>query len=386
MSLEVAGRVRLLWNRGIAGMRGLVVLGFRGIVRLALGWAGLAGVLGCSGEVASDERVVLFDTSARLVGGEVAMWEVPIHGWVYEPADSRVRKSALAALLKAEFGLEASEATKANFDRRVNLFLADNERGKRISVQVAGTEIPLPASGPNGHFEFDASITLADVEEAVGAAQTLRMVPNPGGASERKLASDVHLTAPHGITVVSDIDDTVKVSEVHDRRALLDNTFFQDFRPVPGMALKYAEWARQGASFHFVSSSPWQLYEPLREFLVAAQFPPAVLHLKSVRLKDETLLDLFKPGTETKPKQIAPILRRFPSRQFVLVGDSGEQDPEVYAALLKEHPEQILRAYIRNVTHATPADARFGPLFAGVPRAKWALFTDPKSLELPSLD
>jgi phosphatidate phosphatase APP1 len=186
--------------------------------------------------------------------------------------------------------------------------------------------------------------------------------------------------------VVSDIDDTVKVSEVHDRTALLDNTFFQDFRPVPGMAVKYAEWARQGASFHFVSSSPWQLYEPLQEFLAAARFPPAVLHLKSVRFKDETLLDLFKPGTETKPKQIAPILRDFPSRHFVLVGDSGEQDPEVYAALLKEHPEQILRAYMRNVTNATPADARFGPLFAGVPREKWALFTDPGALELPAVD
>ena len=67
----------------------------------------------------------------------------------------------------------------------------------------------------------------------------------------------------------------------------------------------------------------------------------------------------------------------------MLVGDSGEQDPEVYASLLARYPRQIERVYIRNVTGARANDARFGPLFGSLPRERWALFTDPAALKLP---
>ena len=89
------------------------------------------------------------------------------------------------------------------------------------------------------------------------------------------------------------------------------------------MPALYRRWAKQGATFHFVSSSPWHLYEPIDEFLSSNDFPPRSLSLKLVRLTDKTLFDLFKEGTETKPAQIEPILARFPGRRFVLVGDSG---------------------------------------------------------------
>ena len=145
----------------------------------------------------------------------------------------------------------------------------------------------------------------------------------------------------------------------------------------------YRAWAAQGARFHFVSSSPWHLYEPLKEFLAKAGFPPATFNLKLVRLTDRTITNLFKKGTETKPLQIEPLLRAYPARRFVLVGDSGEQDPEVYAALARKFPAQIVRVYIRNVTKASPTDERFRTLFAGIAPERWALFTDPSKLDLP---
>ena len=193
----------------------------------------------------------------------------------------------------------------------------------------------------------------------------------------------MNLVAPEGIAVISDIDDTVKVSEVTDRAALFDRTFFRDFEPAPGMAALYRRWATQGATFHFVSSSPWHLYEPIDEFLASSDFPPRSLSLKLVRLKDETLFDLFKKGTETKPAQIEPILARFPGRRFVLVGDSGEQDPEVYGSLLRKHPAQIERVFIRNVDDSDAADERFQAAFASVDPDRWRLFTDPADLDRP---
>ena len=134
---------------------------------------------------------------------------------------------------------------------------------------------------------------------------------------------------------------------------------------------------------HFVSSTPWQLYEPLSEFTKKAGFPTATFDLKYVRFTDETLGNLFKKGTETKPTQIKPLLEAYPKRRFILIGDSGEQDPEVYAEMLCNYPEQIVRIYIRNVTKSSPDDQRFKKTFFGIAREKWKLFKDPAGLELP---
>jgi phosphatidate phosphatase APP1 len=140
------------------------------------------------------------------------------------------------------------------------------------------------------------------------------------------------------------------------------------------MASLYTEWAMHDVGFHFVSSSPWQLYAPLHEFLDASGFPPSEMNLKAVRFRDETLFDLFKKGTETKPPVIEKILATYPDRQFFLVGDSGEQDPEVYSAMLRKHPEQILKVFIRNVTEETRDNHRFANLFEGINDDCWQLF------------
>lgn len=323
-------------------------------------------------DLASDEVIVFFRTSAWLdtARGE---WHVPIHGWVYEPEDSTVRKALFAAILDAQYDLPVSEQTQANFDRRINLMIADNERDKQIVVSLAGRTFSLPESGVDGHFETTVVLPVETVEEhAIGDRLPLQAVLAADAA--RSFVGEALLLQPGGWGVISDIDDTVKVSNINDRRGLLESTFLKDFAAVPGMAKLYAAWTAQGASLHFVSSSPWQLYSPLDEFLLANGFPAAALVLKSVRFRDKTLFNLFKKGTETKPAVIKEILGRYPERQFVLVGDSGEHDPEVYSRLMREHPQQILRVYIRNVSNSSPGDERFTALFSGIDRDRWALF------------
>ncbi len=165
-----------------------------------------------------------------------------------------------------------------------------------------------------------------------------------------------------------------------NHKALLEYALYKEFEAAPGMAKKYADWAGNGTIVHYVSSSPWQLYAALEAFTVRDGFPGASFHLKAFRFRDETLLNLFKEGTETKPAQIEPILKAWPGRQFVLVGDSGEQDPEIYADLMRRYPDQIRRIFIRNVTGATPDDERFSEIFAGIEPERWQLFTDPAEL------
>lgn len=330
-------------------------------------------------DVSADETVVFFKTAAHFDATEDA-WHIPIHGWIYEPTNSLVRTTAFAAVLEEQFGLEVTAENEHHFLRRTNLLIADNERGKRVVVRVAGRDFSLPESEENGHFE-ETVVIPADVVAQHAKTGQLRFEAVMHAGDERQFAGVVSLLPPIGLSVISDIDDTVKISNVTDRQLLLQNTFLLEFSPAPGMADLYRHWASAGASFHYVSSSPWQLYEPLLEFLDREGFLSSGFALKSLRFRDETLIDLFKEGTETKPPAIRAILDRFPDREFILVGDSGEQDPEVYAAILRERPQQVRAIFIRNVTGESADDARFKTVFDGIDRTRWQLFVKPPSFE-----
>ena len=326
-------------------------------------------------DIKPDEHVVFFRTSAWL-DEETQEWHVPIHGWIYEPEDSSARKALFGAVLDQKFDLTVDDSNEETFSERLNLLIADNERGKEIVIELAGRVHELPPSSENGHFETILRLPEADIAEFVQQGR----VPYSAVTREsegRRFSGEIRLVAPAGLSVISDIDDTVKISNVTDHKLLLENAFLLDFMAAPGMADLYKEWSKRDASFHFVSSSPWQLYTPLQEFLDDGGFPWATFSLKAVRFRDETLFDLFKKGTETKPALIKDILALYPGRTFILVGDSGEQDPEVYAALLREYPDQVSKVYIRNVTQAATDDGRFGTLFEGIDPDRWHLFEDP---------
>jgi len=341
-----------------------------------------------SSAIKSDEHVVFFRTSGWL-NEATGEWHVPIHGWIYEPEDSTVRKTIFETVLEEQFDLSPTEETEPNFVRRVNLLIADNERGKELTVNIAGRDYLLPASAENGHFETTLHIPETDVDQ-YGAGDFINfsaaLAESDESDNSRQFDGEVRLVGPSGLSVISDIDDTVKISNVTDKKSLLEYTFLLDFEAAPGMAEQYRAWSLNDVSFHFVSSSPWQLYSPLTEFLDGEDFPWATLDLKAVRFRDETLLDLFKKGTETKPAVIENILSTYPGRKFVLVGDSGEQDPEVYADLLRTFPDQVLKAFIRNVTQESANNKRFADVFENIDEDRWHLFDEPGHLHAQDTD
>jgi hypothetical protein len=332
-------------------------------------------------DIKPDEFIVFFRTAAWLDKVDQE-WHVPIHGWVYEYEDSDARKALFAIILKKEYDLVPDERTEANFTRRFNLLIADNERGKQIVVRVAGRNYVMPPSAENGQFETTLLIPTADIDRFAEGA-VIKYAAVTGESDIRKFPGETLLVGPTGLSVISDIDDTVKISNVNDRRSLIENTFLLDFRAAPDMPELYNKWSGPNVSFHFVSSSPWQLYSPLEEFIDRNNFPQSTFSLKSVRFRDETLLNLFKKGTETKPAAIKKILSTYANRKFVLVGDSGEHDPEVYAPLMRKFPEQILMIYIRNVTQESAGNERFNSVFENIPEDRWHLFKDPLTLALP---
>lgn len=351
------------------------------LLLLLLGIQNGATEVADSGELSnlkSDERVVFFSSDARLSDDD-SEWIIPIHAWVHELDDAKIRRAAITGTLRAKYGLKSSPETKANLDHRLKLIVADNERGKTIVIRLLDKTFRLPETDVNGHTR--ATIRLADdLVSKRSDGKRLRFEAVISEKDERRFFGSVNLISKRGISVISDFDDTVKISHVSDRKKMLNLSLYQDFEPAPGMPVLYSGWGNQGCAFHFVSSSPWHLYEPIDAFLNANGFPERSMSLKSFRLKDSSLLNLFLSGTKTKPIQIRPILNAFPKRQFVLVGDTGEHDPEVYAAMLKEFPDQIDVIMLRNVTDQKRDDERFQKLFGGIDDSKWHLFTDPADI------
>ena len=359
-----AGRRRGCWT-GVLCRGGAVCL-------LVFFFGGFAVAAAEVSTLKADEAVVLFPAAAHQ-SEDGRQWVVPLHVWVYLPQHSQVRRKAIAELLKRRHGLDLTPANAVFFDPRVNLLLADNKRDRTVVVEVAGVRAALPPTSANGHSHSQVRIPVS-AHTPEGARLTIRAVLPP--ADSRKIEADAHLIGPTGLSVISDIDDTVKVTHVLNRRSLWEATFYKPFAAVAGMADAYQRLAAPGAPFHYVSSSPWHLTEPLLAFLGATGLPVSSISLKHARLKDRTALDILKPGRETKPPAIEAILQRYPERRFILIGDSGEDDPEVYAQALRRHPKQITRIFIRNITAAHRGDARFSKTFAGLEAERWELFED----------
>ena len=360
------------------------------LVLILLGTASLPAqtAVDATGPVTSldgDEHLVLSTTAARPAPG--GGWLVPVEAWVHEPEDSVVRAAAIEQTLDLAFDIELDDDSRPRFEQRLAPFLADNERGERVVVRVfgdvAGRHIELPRTEADGRTRTEI-LVAAELASTLARDGELRFVAVLPGDDERLITGRALLQGLEGVTVISDIDDTVKLTGVGDITRVLRRTFVEDFEAVPGMAALYRSWAERGAALHFVSSSPQPMADALEVFLDEAGFPTSTLHLAPFRVKDPSVLDLISKGPAGKTVRIGRILDGWPERRFVLVGDTGERDPEIYAALLAEHPERIAAVALRNVTGATREDDRFGPLFENLPANRWMLFRNVDEIRLPT--
>ena len=298
-------------------------------------------------DIDADEDVVFFPTAAHLDEAS-RQWVVPIHGSIYEPEQDSRKRAVIVKSLRKALGVEADTPETQRLEQRARLFLVDNERGQAMSIYLGGEVYQVGVSGADGHFRAELRIAAASIERpGTPQQQAEGFLPYTAvmrKTDQRSFAGRVQLVPPQGLSVISDIDDTVKHSQVGDHRAVLANTFLRVFEPVPGMPELYREWAHQGLAFHYVSGSPWQLYLPLAEFFSAQQFPVASVDLKHFRLKDPSALSLLQSQEDTKMRAIEPILQAFPQRQFILIGDSGEQDPEIYTRIAQRTESRLRRS------------------------------------------
>ncbi|MFW2368769.1 MAG: phosphatidate phosphatase App1 family protein [Desulforhopalus sp.] len=309
------------------------------------------------------ERVTFYPTFGYREGKD---WYIPLRVWVHEPR--RLVEAVVCQL--ADIIGNRKEHEQKNFETRLAHIVADSESREKVifkfdndpeeeEFRVQTEDGCYPRSDLNGIIKGFVRISDARAHSLMKAQKaqmgwlTFRAI-----SDEHSGIGRVRLVEREGLSVISDIDDTLKVTEIPAGGNIVAvNTFFRDFTVAPEMVDRYKEVGQ--ASFHYVSGAPWQLFQPLSDFLVEKGFPEGSFHMKSVPsnlLSPTTWHDLLKltgdATEEQKLSQISEIMTRFPLRKFILVGDSGEHDPEIYQQLQEKFGDQIVEIVIRDVINS----------------------------------
>ena len=181
-----------------------------------------------------DEQIVFYPSIAQRVPGETNLWRAEIRGCVFEVEKRRLTLATFREAMELKAG-EMTSAQSVVFGERARLFLVDHERGKKVFIHCGTNEFFVGKSGADGRFSGE--ITLSD-----SCASAFTAIHKPDDI--RVFKGQIFPLEAEGISVISDIDDTIKITEVRDKQATLRNTFLLAFQPVPGMAEFYQRLAR----------------------------------------------------------------------------------------------------------------------------------------------
>ena len=310
----------------------------------------------------SDPEVRLYPTIGYSIA-EGSLWRIPIQGRISRSTPVTFGKRLMLRGLIRALNVSTQVAEGELFRQRVGGFIAAPVAGSRVQLELAGQHYVLRRkSKAGGLFYCRLDIPTKQMQ----SFRTYGALPQQNDSRDLdcvqkwdigfgQISSQVFLAERRGVSVITDIDDTIKLTEVNSRRRMLLRTFAEPFEPIAGMASTYQRWAERGALFHYVSSSPWQIYDAVNQFLIDENFPLGSMHLKWFRLRDEIFKRWQIIRRKSKGGVIRNLMKRLPERTFVLVGDSGERDPEIYAKLASKFPSQVARICIRQID-ANPLD------------------------------
>ena len=178
---------------------------------------------------------------------------------------------------------------------------------------------------------------------------------------------------PGQLGIISDIDDTLTDSDVPHKLHLIYNTLFHsqyDVKVFPGAGAQLAKVAGTSSSFpvrplFFLTGSPWNLHDRIEFAFNRNKIPKGAFVLRRFSKEPMKAYDFKLP-------HLQELFAAFPNTKWVLFGDTGEQDPEVYKTMSNARPNNIQAIFIHNVTKANAADGRFS--YGG--SKKMTLFTD----------
>ena len=236
-------------------------------------------------------------------------------------------------------------------------FESDEVSNAILKIHFQGQEHQV-ITDDEGYFminmEPDQALVSEDIWHQVHVSLEDAPIPHAKGI---KVVAEVlvpPIDAEYGI--ISDIDDTIVETSATNVLAMSRTVFLHNARtrlPFAGVSafyrsLQLGKNGKRNNPFFYVSSSPWNMYDLLKEFMDLNDLPAGPLILRDFGLRENKF---FNSGGHMghKFKEIENILLTYPALNFVLIGDSGQEDPVIYKEVVKQYPGRILAIYIRDV-------------------------------------
>ena len=272
------------------------------------------------------------------------------------------RKAFVAGSLMEDKGLEKPEddnSLKENLLAMLKRYSGDQIPGAKIKVQL-NNKSNEQVTGETGIFETEIDMPPLSAEDETKWLEynaTLAYKFN-GGAEKYEAKGEILVPGTDAkFGVISDIDDTIMVSHSTQtfrkiRLMLTHNS--RTRKPFPGVEAFYRALHLGGNGnntnpFFYISSSEWNLYDLIDDFCTFNKFPKGVYLLREI---PSGILKLWKQGGgdhEHKFEKIVKVFKMYPNLPFVLVGDNGQHDPEIYARIAQVYPKRVKAIYIRTI-------------------------------------
>ncbi|CAF0862307.1 unnamed protein product [Adineta steineri] len=323
--------------------------------------------------------------------GKDNKWRLNVLGWRFQPSKRTKflgQSSSKISERLARFFADSNQIVYYNDTfqpDRLKPFMVEDRAHEEILIMIGKNHNFTTKTDSEGQFRTSFIMPNDDVQKLKKTIKNDQVITYKAiGDNEDVWEGKIHLLDWRGLSVISDIDDTIKISEVIDKIRLAANTFIHGFRVVKGMPEVYRGWKdKYNCSFHYLSAMPDQLYNVTKEFIDDQKFPDGTFHMRHFRWSSISIFN-FVHSADTKMHKNYNIryFIRNSLRTLVLVGDSGEHDPEIYGNVTREYPKRIHQIFIRAVKGEAKDDKRFFKAFKDIPREKWLVFTDPIK-ELP---
>lgn len=272
---------------------------------------------------------------------------LPYHGYATGEV-ARLRGRALEAETRP---VEEDDNLWDDLVRWYRRVESDEIPDARLTARWGEHEEELQADH-EGYFELEIEGGPERGEELSWEEVELEMIEpvregGPASARGRLLVP----AAGADFAVVSDLDDTVIRTGADNKLRMARTIFLNNARSrtaFPGVGCLYRALQRDRNPIFYVSSSPWNYYELFDQFLEFQGIPLGPIFLKDFGLEEDHLV---KPGHGShKSQHVKRLMDELPDLDFILFGDSGQEDAEIYLGLAEEVGERIEVIFIRDVT------------------------------------
>lgn len=328
-----------------------------------------------------DHAIWLLDNTAWQ-DGEGKPWKSEVV-CAYFSKGSGKDESKIVASLAETLGLADDDNAKKTIAKRIEPLLDSVVPAHTCQIALGGDQVVR--LGPSDRDGISSDIVTFNDAYKDGQTITSKAV---GIESATPLTTTFADTS--GWAVISDIDDTIKITMTASPVGILQTTFVDEPAPVAGMPELYAhiKKALDIPPFWYLSASPYNLYPFLRSFR-ESHYPPGPLILREASWMNLAgFLTSLTQGTEAyKVSRIDKVQTSFPARKFLLIGDSTQSDPEAYGDIARKYPGWVGAIFIRKVENVEPVDEsqknspeRFEKAFKDLERGLWTVFSDPKEL------